>query len=115
MKTSFARTTLGNEPDKYWETIGTLRSDDATAARSKNKKTTNNRFNKQNNTFALASHLFEHFSAIFVRLTRENAYVNGGRKKETTKFYLSFCTWTWFLGIQLLEGSPTFDEVSGKE
>ena len=42
MKLSLARKTLVNEQDKYWETIGTLRSDDATAARSKkktNKKT----------------------------------------------------------------------------
>ena len=37
----------------------------------------------------------------------------GGRKQATTKFYFSFCTWIWCLGIQLQEGSPTFDQVSG--
>ena len=26
---------------------------------------------------------------------------------------LSYCTWIWYLGIQLQEGSPTFDNVSG--
>ena len=32
----------------------------------------------------------------------------GGRRQETTKFYFSFCPWTWFLGIQFREGSPSF-------
>ena len=32
---------------------------------------------------------------------------------KTTKCYLSFFTWIWCLGIQLQEGSPTFDKVSG--
>ena len=36
----------------------------------------------------------------------------GGRKQATTKFYFSYCTWIWCLGIQLQEGSPTFDKVS---
>ena len=53
MKLSLARKTLVNEQDKYWETIGTLRSDDATAARSKkktNKQTMG--LTSKNNTFA---------------------------------------------------------------
>ena len=33
----------------------------------------------------------------------------GGRKQATTKSYLSFFTWIWCLGIQLQQGSPTFD------
>ena len=37
----------------------------------------------------------------------------GVRKQATTKFCFSFCTWIWSLGIQLQEGSPTFDKVSG--
>ena len=37
----------------------------------------------------------------------------GGRKQATTKFFLSFWAWLWFLEIQLQEGSPTFDKVSG--
>ena len=39
----------------------------------------------------------------------------GGCKQATTKFYFSFCTWIWCLGIQLLEGLPTFDKVNEKE
>ena len=35
----------------------------------------------------------------------------GGRKQLTTKFYFSYCTWIRCLGIQLQEGSPTFDKV----
>ena len=38
----------------------------------------------------------------------------GGRKQATTKFYFFFCTCVWCLGIQLQEGSPTFDKVSLK-
>ena len=34
-----------------------------------------------------------------------------GRKQAMTKFYFSFCTWIWSLGIQLQEGSPTFDKI----
>ena len=35
------------------------------------------------------------------------------RKQATEKFYFSFCTWIWSLGIQLQVCSPTFDKVSG--
>ena len=35
----------------------------------------------------------------------------GGRKQATTKFYFSYCTWIWCLGIQLQKGSPTFDKA----
>ena len=42
----------------------------------------NNRFNKQNNNFARATHFFVHFFPVFARL--------GGRKQATTKFYFSF-------------------------
>ena len=37
----------------------------------------------------------------------------GGRKQATTKLYFSFWAWLWTLEIQLQEGSPTFDKVSG--
>ena len=42
-----------------------------------------------------------------------NFAFDGGRKQATTKFYFSCCTWIWCLGIQLQDGSPTFDKVSG--
>ena len=37
----------------------------------------------------------------------------GGRKQATTKFYFSFWAWIGPLKIQLKEGSPTIDKVSG--
>ena len=37
----------------------------------------------------------------------------GGRKRATMKLYFSYCTLIWCLGIQLQEGSSTFDKVSG--
>ena len=55
-----------------YRSLGTLRSDDKMATRtSKNKK--DNRFNKQNNNFARASHLFVYFFTVFVRPRRQNA------------------------------------------
>ena len=39
----------------------------------------------------------------------------GVRKEATTKFYFTFWTWIWSLGIKFQEGSPTFDKVSGWE
>ena len=38
-----------------------------------------------------------------------------GRKQAMTKFYFSYCTSLDMepIGIQLQEGSPTFDKVSG--
>ena len=62
-----------------------------------------NWFNKQNNNFARVSHFFVHFFAVSARLRRENAYFAfyGERKQASTKFYFSFWTWIWSLGIQL--------------
>ena len=95
-------------------TLWTLRSNDAD---SNEKVKKNNRLNKQNNNFARAPHFFVNFLPVFARLRHENALfrVYGGRKQATTKFYFSF--WAWIekrsLEIQLWEGSPTFDKVSG--
>ena len=36
----------------------------------------------------------------------------GGRKQATTNYYFSLCTRIRCLGIQLQEGSRTFDKVS---
>ena len=38
-----------------------------------------------------------------------NFTFNGGSKQATTKFSFSFWTWVWFLGIQIQESSPNFD------
>ena len=61
--------------DRYWgragQLFGTLRSNDADG--NEKVKKTNNRFNKQNNNFARASHFFVHFFPVFARLRRERA------------------------------------------
>ena len=94
-------------------TIGTLRSNDADG----------NKNIKKNNGFLLAKQqlctcitLFCTFLCPFLHdynVNMPNFAFYGGRKQATTKFYFSFYTWIWFLGIQLPEGSPTFDKVSG--
>ena len=77
-------------------------------------KPVNNSFNKQNNNLARAAHFFVHFFAGFAGLRHENAKFRfyGERQQATTKFYFSLWTWIRFLGIQIQEGSPTFDKVS---
>ena len=93
--------------------IGTLRSNDADGKKNVKKK---NRYNEQT-TILRVYHAFLYISlSVFARLRRENAYnfaFYGVRKQATTKFRFSFYTWIWSLGIQLQEGSPTFDKVSG--
>ena len=76
----------------------------------------NNRFYKQNNNFARASHLFVHFFARFLMITIKkvpNLTFYGARKQWTTKFYFSVWTWIWSLGIQLQKVSPKFEKGSG--
>ena len=75
-----------------------------------------NRFYKKNNNFARASRFFVHFFARFCTTTtwkclisRFMEYVNKQQRDFTS---LSKLGW-WSLGIQLQEGSPTFDKVSG--
>ena len=78
----------------------------------------NNRFNKQNNNFARAPCFLYISLPVFFHdydVKMPNFAFYGGRKQATTKFYFSYCTWIWCLGIQLQEGSPTFDNVSGQE
>ena len=81
--------------------LGTLRSNDADGNKNVKKK---NRFYKQNNNFARASRFFVHFFACFCTTTTEKC-----RKQATTKLNFSFCTRIWSLGIQLQEGSPTYE------
>ena len=76
----------------------------------------NNRFQKQNNNFPRASHFFSYIFFPFLHdydVKMPNFAFYGERKQATTKFNFSFWTWIWSLGIQLQEGSPTFDKVSG--
>ena len=61
------------------------------------------------NTFLFISFLF--LNDYDVKMPNFAFY--GGRKQATTKFYFSFWAWIWSLEIQLQEGSPTIDKVSG--
>ena len=73
-----------------------------------------NRFNKQNNNFART---FFYISIIpFLHdddVKMPNWAFYGVREQATKKFYFSFWIWIWSFRIQLQEGSPTFDKVSG--
>ena len=99
-----------------WETcdlkIGTLRSNDADG--NENVKQTVGLISKT--TTLHVHHAFCTFLCPFLHdydVKMPNFAFYGGRKQATTKFYFSYCTWIWCLGIQLQEGSPTFDNVSG--
>ena len=84
-------------------TLGTLRS--------KEKK---HSFKKPSNNFARASH-FLYISLPFLHdynVKMPNFAFPGEHKQATTKFYFSFGTWIWSLGIQLQKGLLTFDKVS---
>ena len=72
------------------ELIGTLRSNDADGDENVKK---NNRFYKQNNSFARASHFFLDISFPFLHdydVKMPNFVFYGGRKQAMTKFYFSF-------------------------
>ena len=61
-------------------------------------------------------HAFLYISLPFLHnydVNMPNFAFYGGRKQATTKFNISYCTRIWCLPIQLQEGSPTFDKVSG--
>ena len=92
--------------------IGTLRSNDADG--NENVKKTIGLISKT--TTSHVHHTFLYISFPFLHdydVKMPNFAFYGGRKQATTKFYFSYCTWIWCLGIQLQEGSPTFDKVSG--
>ena len=83
--------------------LGTLRSDDGDGK---------DNVKKAIGFFVRASHLFEHLlpSLHDFDVKRPNSTFYKGRKQETTKFSFSFLTWIRLLGIQLQEGSRTFDK-----
>ena len=94
--------------------LGTLRSDDgdgngnATKAIGLISKTTILRVHHAFLYFSLPSlHDYD------VKIPNFPMYT--GSTQATKKFPLSFWTWIWFLGIQLWEGSSTFDKVSELE
>ena len=78
----------------------------------------NNWVNKQSNNFAPVHHAFLHISFLFLHdydVKMPNFAFYRGRKQATTKLYFCFYVSLWTLEIQLQEGSPTFDKVSGYE
>ena len=94
--------------------LGTLRSNDADG--NENVKKQQVLLAKQQ--LCTCTMLFCTFLCPFLHdydVNMPNFAFYGGRKQATTKFYFSYCTWIWCLGIQLQEGSPTFDKVSGQE
>ena len=90
-------------------TLGTLTSNDADG--NENVKKTIGLISKT--TTLHVHHAFLYISLPVFFLNMPNFAFYGGRKQATTKFYFSYCTWIWCLGIQFQEGSPTFDKVSG--
>ena len=74
----------------------------------------NNRFNKQNNNFARASHFFVYFFPIFARPRRGNALfrVLWRTLTRNDEILFHFLSLDMLLEIQLQEGLPTFDKVS---
>ena len=92
-------------------TLGTLRSNDADG--NENIKKTIGLISKQELctcTMLFCTFLFPFLHDYDVNMPNFAFY--RGRKQATKKFYFSYCTWIWCLGIQLQEGSPTFDKVS---
>ena len=76
----------------------------------------NNRFYKQKKQLCTCTTPFCTFLCPFLHdhdVKMPNFAFYGERKQATTKCSFSFCTWIWSLGIQLQEGSPTFDKVTG--
>ena len=71
-------------------TLGTFRSDDATATRTSKRAIG---LKKQNNNFARASRFFLYILLPFVHdygVKMPNLAFYGGHKQATTKFYFSF-------------------------
>ena len=89
------------------------RDKDSTTRRQR-KRLKNNRFNKQKNNFA-RTHAFLYITLEFLHdhdVEMPNLVFYEERKQATTKGYFAFWTWIWSLGIQIQEGSCTFDKVS---
>ena len=96
------------------EKLGTLRSDDGDG---------NGNATKAVGLISKTTILHVHHAFLYISLPSLHDYdvkmpnftMYRGSTQATSKFPLSFWTWIWFLGIQLLEGSPSFDKVSDFE
>ena len=97
-----------------YKTIGTLRSNDADGNENVKKKKKRVLLAKQQLGTCITP--FCTFLSPFLHdydVNMPNFAFYGRRKQASMKFYFSFCTWIWCLGIQLQDGSPPFDKVSG--
>ena len=85
--------------------------------RNENVKTNKQTIGLEGKTTTLhVHHTFLYISLPFLHdydVKFPNWTFHGGRKQATTKFYFSLLTWIGIRGIQLQEGSPTFDKVNG--
>ena len=92
--------------------LGTLRSNDTDD--NENVKKTIGLISKT--TISHVRHTFLYISFPFLHnydVKMPNFAFHRGREQATTKFYFSFRALIWSLEIQLQEGSPKFDKVSG--
>ena len=91
--------------------LGTLRSNDVDGNENVKK---NNRVLLAKQQLCTCTMLFCTFLCPFLHdydVNMPNFAFYGGRKQATRKCYFSFWTCIWSLGIQLQEGSPTFDKI----
>ena len=83
--------------------LGTLRSNDATVTRTSKKKKKKAIGSIGKTTTSHVHHTFWYIYIPFLHdydLKLPNFAFYGENKQTTTKFYFSFWTWIWSLGIQ---------------
>ena len=92
--------------------IGTLRSNDADD--NENAKKTIGLISKTTTSHVRHTFLYISFPFLHDYNVKMLYFAFYGRRKQATKkLYLFFLAWIWSFEIQLQEGSPTFDKVSG--
>ena len=92
--------------------IETLRSNDADD--NENAKKTIGLISKTTTSHVHLTFLYLSFPFLHdYDVKMPNLAFCGGRKQAKTKLYFSLWAWIWSLEIQLQEGSPTVDKVSG--
>ena len=94
----------------FW--IGTLRSNDADGNENVKKKglISKTTTSHVHHTFLYIPFPFFHDHDVKMP---NFAFYAGRKRQATTKFYFSFWAWIWSFEIQLQEGSPTFERISG--
>ena len=97
--------------------LGTLKSNNVMAKRTTKKGLLSQKKNKQTNKLYTRPSHFLYISCPFLhdhtKWKCRNSSFMDNVNKQRRNFYFSLWTWIWSLGVQLQEGSPTFDKVSG--